>query len=464
MHTKSVRTYMNFAKEVDPAHILSMADLELSIALSTPLVVFNNERQVVSGLAETWTILPPDRVSFTLRKNLRWSDGSQVKAAEYKTALERAKRLYGNDLKALFEAVTKIEAPDERTLVFVTKGAATESGLLLKLTEPMYGLLALKGDGLNLSKTVGPFFVKENRGDSLTLEANKNWYAYTSAMPTLVEIKRPKDGVDLMTTFDKDDWPNLTSGSSLMSKETLDQLKSKGFKTWQRSLDKVYSLYPSKRFLKNDGANFIKLLSKKVDSSSLLGGLTGFTNAEQFFPRGYELYSSQQPKVPSVDKWRGKGPITILLLDTTVLAGMRENLAKVISAVSGKPAKIEVIPVSKAGDRMKLGDFDIFGVQIAVADPNFEGAMSFFIEREPPFIPSGDGPADFAAQLRAARGLPTSADRAARMREIIIRAQEAGHVLPLFHFSSLAIAKPGVDLSEVPNSDETILFSKVRMR
>lgn len=138
MHTKSVRTYMNFAKEVDPAHILSMADLELSIALSTPLVVFNNERQVVSGLAETWTILPPDRVSFTLRKNLRWSDGSQVKAAEYKAALERAKRLYGNDLKALFEAVTKIEAPDERTLVFVTKGAATESGLLLKLTEPMY--------------------------------------------------------------------------------------------------------------------------------------------------------------------------------------------------------------------------------------------------------------------------------------------------------------------------------------
>ena len=279
MHTKSVRTYMNFAKEVDPAHILSMADLELSIALSTPLVVFNNERQVVSGLAETWTILPPDRVSFTLRKNLRWSDGSQVKAAEYKTALERAKRLYGNDLKALFEAVTKIEAPDERTLIFVTKGAATESGLLLKLTEPMYGLLALKGDVLNLSKTVGPFFVKENRGDSLTLEANKNWYAYTSAMPALVEIKRPKDGVDLMTTFDKDDWPNLTSGSSLMSKETLDQLKSKGFKTWQRSLDKVYSLYPSKRFLKNDGANFIKLLSKKVDSPSLLGGLTGFTSA-----------------------------------------------------------------------------------------------------------------------------------------------------------------------------------------
>ena len=50
------------------------------------------------------------------------------------------------------------------------------------------------------------------------------------------------------------------------------------------------------------------------------------------------------------------------------------------------------------------------------------------------------------------------------MREIIIHAQEAGHVLPLFHFSSLAIAKPGVNISKIPNSDETVLFSKVRMR
>lgn len=464
MHTKGVRTYMNFAGEIDPAHILTMADLELSVALATPLVVFNNERQVVSGLAETWAILPPDRVSFTLRKNLNWSDGSPVKAADYKSALERAKRLYANDLKALFDSITRIEAPDDHTLVFVTKGAAAESGLLLKLTEPMYGLVALKGGGLDLSKSVGPFFVKEKSGDTLTLEANKNWYAYAQEMPSLVEIKRPKDGIDLMGSFENDEWPNLTSGSSLMPKDTFDHLKKNGFKTWQRSLDKVFSLYPSRRFLKDGGANFIKLLAKKVDSASLLMGLTGFTAAEQFFPRGYELYSGQQPKIRATDNWSGKSAIVVLMLDTPVLAGMRESLAKTISTLSRHSAKIEVIPTAKLSERMKRGDFDILGVQIAVADPNFEGAMSFFIEKDPPFIPSGEGSADFAAQLRQARGLPTSAERAARMREIIVRAQEAGHVLPLFHFSSLAIAKPGVDLSEIPNSDETILFSKVRMR
>lgn len=464
MHTKTVRTYMNFAREIDPAHILTMADLELSVALSTPLVVFNNERQVVSGLAESWTILPPDRISFTLRKNLRWSDGSAVTAAEYKSALERAKRLYASDLKALFESITRIEVTDDHILVFVTKGSASESGLLLKLTEPMYGIVALKGDNLDLSKSVGPFFVKERNGDAMTLEANKNWYAYTKEMPALVEIKRPKDGVDLMASFENDNWPNLTSGTSLMPKEVFDHLKKNGFRTWQRSLDKVYSLYPSKRFLKNGGANFVRLLAKKVDNALLLKGLTGYADAEQFFPRGYELYSGQQPKIQTPGQWHSKTPIVVLLLDTPVLAGMREALAKTISTASGQPAKIEVVSTAKLDERMKRGDFDILGLQIAVADPNFEGAMSFFIEKDPPFIPSGEGTADFAAQLRQARSLPTSAERAARMREIIIRAQEAGHVLPLFHFSSLAIAKPGVDLSEIPNSDETILFSKLRMR
>ncbi len=128
--------------------------------------------------------------------------------------------------------------------------------------------------------------------------------------------------------------------------------------------------------------------------------------------------------------------------------------------------KIEctLIPITEISNYLKKGNFDLLAGGLAVADPNFEGAMSFFIERDPPFISSTLTPNDFSAQMTKARSLPTLKERAAKMREIIIAAQEAGHVLPLFHFSSLAIAKPGIDLSEVPNSDETVLFSKVRMR
>ncbi len=462
VHTsKSVRIYLDFTSETDPAHILTMADLELSIALATPLVVFNNERQVVSGLAERWKTLPPNQISFTLRKDLRWSDGSTVKAIEYKAALERAKREYGSDLKALFDSIVKIEAPDERTVVFTTSEDSTKSGILLKLTEPMYGLVALKDGKLDLSKSSGPFVVKEKSGTQLMLAANKHWYSFVKEMPSFVEIKRPKDDANLITSFPNDEWPNLTTGSSLMTKEAMEHIQSAGYKTWQRSLDKVYAIFPSKRFLHAGGENFIKDLASKVNRAALMKGVSGYSEAEQFFPRGYELYSAKQPEVQSAKPWQKKGPITMLMVESPILATMRKELAKSFGEMG---LKIELIQFAEFDERMKRGDYDILATSLAVADPNFDGAMSFFIEREPAFIQSSKGANDFASQLRAARSLATSEERAGRMRDIVIRAQEAGYVLPLLHYSSIAIAKPGVDLSEIPNSDETVLFSKVRMR
>ncbi len=90
--------------------------------------------------------------------------------------------------------------------------------------------------------------------------------------------------------------------------------------------------------------------------------------------------------------------------------------------------------------------------------------MSFFVERDPPFVASLEAPNDFASQVEKARGLSSQAEKAQKMSQVMIRAQEAGFVLPLIHFSSFAVAKPGIDLSDIPNSDETIPFSKVRIK
>ncbi len=200
-----------------------------------------------------------------------------------------------------------------------------------------------------------------------------------------------------------------------------------------------------------------------MSRDGFLSGLSGYSPANQFFPRGYELYSATEPKI-SLTGSKMAGPVKIIIPGSPFTTSIRKHLPGVIHAATGVNVSIEVVPLTGINDRMRRGDFDILATGVAVADPNFEGSMSFFIEREPPFIQSGEKPNDFAAQLREARSLPTAEQRANRMREIIVRAQEAGYVLPLFHFSSLAIAKPGVDLSEIPNTNETIPFSKVRMR
>lgn len=455
---------MNFANEVDPARILSMADLELATALASPLVVFNDERQIVSGLAERWEFLPPFRIKFTLRKELAWSDGTPIEASQYKLALERAKNLYSDDLKSLFDAVENIEIPDERTVVFVTKSEVSKSGLLLKLTEPMYGLTNLSGGKVELSKSSGPYFVAEVGAGNLTLAVNRNWYAYEEGLPELIEIKRPPTGADLVADFSQDNWANLISGSSLTRSEVMEGFFKNGYQTWQRSFDKVFSLYPSRAFLESGGANFVKALAHNQKLEALLGGYKGYSVAEQFFPRGYELWSSENPAVAPENAESRKRRIKVIVPGTPLEIALSGKLPVALAGSSPAEISVEVVPLSKLNDRMKLGNYDLLATSIAVADPNFEGAMSFFIERDPPFIPSLNGELDFAEQLRLARGLRTSAERAAQMRAIIIKAQEAGHVLPLFHFSSLAVAKAGIDISKIPNTDETIMFSKIRMK
>lgn len=460
---KSVRTYLNFSDVIDPASISTMPDLELSAALATPLAVFNEERQVVSGLAEKWAFPSSHQLAFTLRQGLSWSDGSAIKASEYKSALDRAKRLYGGDLKALFDAVEKIEATDERTLVFTTKDEASKSGLLLKLTEPMYGLVAVKDGSLDLSKSAGPYVVQKNAPrDELLLIVNKHWYSYTQEMPERVEIKRPHGSVGTIGAFENDPWPNLISGSSLMTTATAEEIKHSGFKTWQRTLDKTFALFASQRFLESGGAEFIKTFAAHVDRASLMKGLSGFTSAEQFFPRGYILSSDVAPEV-TPGKWQKKDTIRVAMMESPLLIPLREQLPIAAKKI-GSNLKIDTFPLPKLDEIAKRGEYDLLAISFAVADPNFEGAMSFFIEREPAFIKSTTGAEDFSAQMREARKLPSSNERAAAMRKIIFKAQETGHFLPLFHFSSFAVAKPGVDLSGIPNSDETILFSKLRMR
>ncbi len=112
----TVRTYMNYPEIIDPAHILSMADLELAISLASTLVTFDDNRSPIAGLAKSWHI-EGQKIKFILRDGLKWSNGEKITAEHYRLSLLRAKKLYSGDLKAFFDSVEKIEAPNEGTVV-----------------------------------------------------------------------------------------------------------------------------------------------------------------------------------------------------------------------------------------------------------------------------------------------------------------------------------------------------------
>lgn len=462
----TVRTYMNYSENIDPARILTMADLELATSLSSTLVMFDENRELVSGIAKFWRPAEGNKIEFTLRDNSKWSDGVKITADQYKQSLLRAKKMYPNDLRPLFDSIEKIEAPDDLTLVITTKDKVTTSEILLKLSEAMYGLVALdKLGNLDLSKSSGAFVVESHTKDLLSLRVNRNWYQYKNGMPEKVELRKPAPNADILAGFSKDPWANLVTGNSIIKEELLGGFKKEGFKTWQRADDKLFALYPSKMFATHGGSEVIKLLSQSPKVTDLLIGLSGYSVAEQFFPRGYALWSSASPKAEKAKIKQFSKAIKIIVPESYFAIPTKERLPQIIKEITkALDVTVEVVPLAKINDRMKAEDYDILATGIAVADPNFEGAVSFFIERDPPFIPSGPAPCDFAAQIKSARSLKSVKDRAEKMKEIIIHAQEAGYVLPLFHFSSIAVAKPGVDISEIPNTDETVHFSKVRIK
>lgn len=459
----TLRTYKAIPEKIDPAHILTMADTELSNALSTTLVSFNDDRGLISALAERWSVSGRE-VRFTLRNGLKWSDGTAALASQYKTALLRAKRLYESDLKALFDHVEAIEAPDDRTLVFSTKGPAAESGIVLKLSEPMYGLVALDPKGeLDLKKSVGPYYLKARSHDQLTLAVNANWINFAPGVPEVIEMRQVDQSTGTPGNFMNERWANLVSGHSILDEKAMSSFKAQGFHIWQRNFDRLFALFPSKKFAADGGAEALKYLATKLDRSEMMKGLTGFSNAEQFFPRGYILWSQAGAKMKKTARPSSLGKIRLIALDRYKTLSFIPRLVKIMEEL-GAHVSLEFIKVTDLNARMKAQDYDLLASGVAVADPNFEGAISFWVEKDYAGIPSGPAPFDFAQQSRQARMLHSSRERAESMKGILIRAQEAGYVLPLFHFSSLSVSRPEVDLSSIPNTDETIDFSKVRIK
>lgn len=454
---------MDYPKAVDPAHILTMTDLDLSIALGSTLVTYNDSRELVSGLAERW-VVSSETIVFFLRPDLKWSDGSHATAKQYEASLKRAQKLYGTDLRALFDSIESFSAVDDQALAFRLRPGTTPQSLIMKLTEPMYALIATTSNGsLDLTKSTGAYSLEKIDDQLLRLKANPNWFARTGHEPEAVEIKRPVSGGRAIEEFASDTWANLISGNSIQRQSTLDEFKQKKFGIWSRKLDKLFALYPTRAFIERGGDKFIRKLKGETATNALMSGLAGYTPAEQFFPRGYPIWSPEKPKA-NPSEFTPHGPIKILIPSTYSYLPVVERLPKILESQTGAKVVIEAIPLQDINDRMKKKDYDILATGLAVADPNFEGAVSFFIEREPPFISSGSGSLNFAERVKKARSLPTLEDRASAMRAVFADAQAAGYFLPLFHSSSFAVVKPEADLSQVPDTLETIIFSKVRMK
>jgi oligopeptide transport system substrate-binding protein len=75
---------------LDPHRGISATDMEINADLFVGLTAVDARGQIVPGLASDWTISADGRrYEFRLRRNLRWSDGSSLEAAEVVASFRR---------------------------------------------------------------------------------------------------------------------------------------------------------------------------------------------------------------------------------------------------------------------------------------------------------------------------------------------------------------------------------------
>lgn len=467
---RTIKTYMSFGLPVDPSNVKTLVDLDLSYALASTLVDWTDNRNLRNGLAKAISSKSESEIEFQLRPEAKWSDGTPITAVQVVRSFERAKKLHAEDLKSLFEIISRIESRDKSTIVFHLNRSVGSTQILHKLTEPMYGIVFVRENGVaDLSKTSGAFVLKSESAEELTLMANKNWYGREKNMADVVTIRQPKKeiGNSDQDTFSGDSWPNIIAASSLIPKEVANLYESNQFSVWNRSLDRVFFLSPSSRLANSDGRKFFRILNEKLDRNVLLRGLAGYHLSQQFFPPGYVVHDPEfQIKNSSDDmpaQFRQKS-LEILLPDGRIGATLKNNLSEILKALTSNKPKFKVVPLADFEKERASGQYDILVATLPVNDPNVEGAVSFFFGMTPPLIPnSDDGVGDFRKRIATARSFEEK-KRNIEYRKVFTQSVQDGCLLPLFHFSSVVVARNGIDLSRVPTSDETVAFSKIRFK
>lgn len=463
---KQIRTYMGYTYPLDPARIFSIADMDLSYALASTPVQWDAEKQIAATVISEWKNPSDHAFRFRIRPGLKWSNGTPVTSEHLKKSFLRAFRVYPDDLRAVIKMIVKMTATDDSYLDIELNVPANKSNFLGKLTEPQYGLLYIKDDGnIDLNITTGAFFVSSESAEELTLKKNPHWIFSKDGIADEVLIRKPKGIYDHEKVLLNDTWPNMAQTFSVLPQEVMSRYKSEGYSIWTRPIDKAYLLAASRSLAHDDLLGLLQYIDKHLDRKWFLEGLSGFTHTDQLLPYGYQLHDShykpkhQELALPTVFK---KRPVHVLCPGAFASAPQIQHIRAFLKKITGLEPNLEIIPGYQGGPRRTKGDYDFYMGSMGLADPDPEGFMSYYLEGDAPVIPPGKN--KFVERLDKARQEKDEAKRLESLREILMEAKDRGYILPLFHMSTVGLARPEIDLTQVPDTDESLTLSRIRFK
>ena len=181
------------------------------------------------ALAESYEIVSDTEWVFKLRQGVKFHKGQEVKAADVKASLELCKE--SPQVSQYGDAMESIEVVDDYTVKITTNGP--HSGLLTDLSHHGNAILPadLIASGHDFNKEpigTGPYkFVAWNKGESIELEANEDYWGGAPAIKHVIWKVIPEGSsrtmaleageVDLIIEVESTDFTRLQDNSDVVT-------------------------------------------------------------------------------------------------------------------------------------------------------------------------------------------------------------------------------------------------------
>ncbi len=171
-------------RTLDPVPSTQLVERTVFYQMYESLVTIDEKLNIKPGLATSWTTASDGMsVTFTLRKGVKFHDGTDFDATAAKFNFDRIASAASSPRKSELANVASAEAKDPQTLVLhLKKPDATLLAQLVDRAGMMLSPAAVQKAGANLGQApvgagTGPFmFVEWKRDDHLTLKKNPSYW------------------------------------------------------------------------------------------------------------------------------------------------------------------------------------------------------------------------------------------------------------------------------------------------
>jgi MarR-like DNA-binding transcriptional regulator SgrR of sgrS sRNA len=454
---------------LDPLSIQTMADYDLALCLYKNWFNYDLKRKAVPGVIKSWEFKQLEgKYYFHIDPAVKWSDGSPLTSKQLLLNLRRiieTNTSYGKAINGLIEIDNSNPINNETFTLKMKNNRPSEAffqrmgSIFLAITHPKDWQ---KNKLVSNNFSLGNYKIKKLTTETLSLDRNTNMTPIKNSFDEIV-INRKEKNPSLEKFLNGETTEDIIQTNSLIEPAIFNRIVEKKFPFWIRAFDRVSYLAPIKSFEKNDESIrvFLRLLGSQLSNKPL--AMHKFAKlAKSLQPIGYPLFSEINYLSRKGDQELLPSKISILTFESPQLKIQQQIIEEQVRQIKND-LKVEWKITKTIADFLSNANnssqYDLKLLSFGVADPEPATWLSLLINREKPFFELSEKDIQKFEKIISKHNDKKSETNA--LKELLLKIGERGSYLPLFHFSTLSIAKPGINFKNIHELDETVDYGKL---